>query len=180
MPTKGQWEKIYADLAKRLRLPCRLRFTDNPDIIGRHVLEDGGKIDGVRTTICYIDVNLANDWRVPEHLLLHEAAHHRMIEAFDWNYEVEQAHERSCWHGHCEHWARALCEMYAETGISLPRTTSFEEFAKAAGIEHRRFHKIGSNRIGAEQEVSKRKVQSMQKKDEVEREQRTNRSYFVR
>lgn len=121
MPTKEEWSRVHAELTAKLNLPCELRF--NPDVkIGRHSVEDDGT--------CRIEINPEVDFRVPEHLILHEGAHHR-------------AHEFDEYHGHDEMWAAILCKMYREAGIALPQTTSFFAFAKAAGIERKNFVKEG-------------------------------------
>lgn len=133
MPTREEWERIHADLMARLSLPCVLRFSDWV-VTGQHRFEDDGT--------CQIVVNPEADFRVPEHLLLHEAAHHRVsADLLDTEDEAQGCH---VWGGgHCEHWAAELVSMYAETGTPLPQTTTFFEFAKAAGIVRRNFVKEG-------------------------------------
>jgi hypothetical protein len=117
MPTRKEWEVVHADLMARLHLPCKLRFSTKVKI-GQHEARDDGS--------CRITVNPEVDFRVPEHLILHEAAHHR-------------AYDIDAWHGHDELWANVLCDIYRETGVPLPQTTSFFAFAKAAGIERKNF-----------------------------------------
>lgn len=116
MLSKEHWVEVHADLMKRLNLPCGLAFSDRGK--GRHKRKDG---------CCVIEVNPEIDWHRPEHLILHEAAHHRHAET-----------ECICW-GHCENWARTLYGMYINLGISLPEGTQFESFAKVAGIIHREY-----------------------------------------
>lgn len=115
MPDKEVWIARYANLMNKLSLPCELRFTTDVRV-GRHVQEDDGA--------CHIDVNLSADFHVPEHLLLHEGAHHRAAQIDEY-------------HGHDEFWARILLKMYEEAGIDLPETTGFFTFATVAGIKHR-------------------------------------------
>jgi hypothetical protein len=131
MLTREEWTKVHADLMAKLRLPCRLRFITNETkhgrtIVGQHEWEDVGEYGGTDIRVCYMNINPDMDWRVPEHLILHEAAHHR-ADLFDE------------WHGHNEHWAKILCDMYEESGVALPQTTSFIEFAKLAGIVRKNF-----------------------------------------
>lgn len=114
VPTKDEWIALHADLVRRLNLPCQLAFSDRGK--GRHKHRDGG---------CFIEVNPNIDWKRPEHLILHEAAHHRHGES-----------ECICW-GHCIGWAQTLVGMYIDTGIALPEGTQFESFAKVARIIHR-------------------------------------------
>jgi len=148
MPTIGDWKRVHADLMEKLRLPCKLRFSSETKVIGRHILEDGGKLDGVRIVNCCIEVNPEADFRVPEHLILHEAAHHRNMAAInDDDFDVcDGPGKRGCCfapNGHCKHWAKALCDMYQETGTPLPQTTSFVEFANMAGIARKNFTREG-------------------------------------
>lgn len=124
MPNKEVWVMIHADLMQRLNLPCKLRFSTDVKI-GQHSFND------VRDT-CAITVNSDFDFRQPEHLILHEAAHHRHSEKHTWDEGW-----CLCW-GHCEHWARTLADMYTETGYALPEGTQFAEFAKVAKIIHRK------------------------------------------
>src|SRR5271169_1075499 len=124
MPTREEWTRVHADLMAQLRLPCTLEFSTEVKV-GQHEFMDDG--------ICILRVNPDADFRTPEHLILHEAAHHRICEPYRGDFEVEQWCHIG-WSGHCEHWAQVLCDMYRETGIALPQTTSFIEFAKAAGI----------------------------------------------
>lgn len=121
MPTETEWFTLHADIMQKLNLPCGLMFSDKVSK-GRHTtyLDDS----------CNIVVNPSVDWQRPEHLILHEAAHHRHSEKGTC----------ICW-GHCEHWAQTLTAMYHETGYALPEGTQFEEFAKVAGIIHREYKK---------------------------------------
>ena len=121
MPTREEWTKVYTELATKLNLPCKLVFSTEVKV-GSHGWEDEGD--------CHITINPEADFRVPEHLILHENEHHRA--------DIKTYLDIGFW-GHSEHWAKILCDMYAETGIALPQTTSFIEFAKAAGIERKNF-----------------------------------------
>lgn len=116
MPSKEQWIELHADLMRRLSLPCKLEFTDKGK--GRHKHRDGG---------CVIEVNPEVNWQRPEHLILHEAAHHRHGET-----------ECVCF-GHCIGWAQTLVGMYIDTGLDLPEGTQFAMFAEVAGILHREY-----------------------------------------
>jgi hypothetical protein len=114
----------------KLHLPCLLGFSTRVKV-GQHVfLED----DDCRPYGCIIRVNPEVDFRVPEHLILHEAAHHR-------------ASAQDEYHGHDEVWARVLCQIYEETGVALPYSTGFEQFALAAGIKHKVFDEVGKGTI---------------------------------
>lgn len=117
MPNKETWIRVHADLMTKLHLPCELRLTRDVKI-GQHIVEDDGT--------CHIDINPDVDFRGPEHLILHEGAHCR-----------SNADPDGLWHGHDEHWAKILCQMYREAGVTLPETTGFQAFAEAAGIIHR-------------------------------------------
>jgi hypothetical protein len=83
-------------------------------------------------------VNPTVAFKVPEHLILHEAAHHIIIsgeycqcgEKFA---VVIGSHVFGDIH-HCEHWAKTLLDIYRKTGTPLPFGTQFELFAKVAGI----------------------------------------------
>jgi hypothetical protein len=141
MPTRQEWERAHADLMAKLVLPCKLRFTDETPC-GMHDWEDD-------LSECWIAVNPQANFRMPEHLIIHEAAHHRVIAPYMVGcfsrYDAQHAVVNSgkCAHswskGHCMHWAWALRDMYKETGIALPHTTGFEEFARAAGIVHKKW-----------------------------------------
>jgi len=143
MPSEEVWKHIHSDLMVALRLPCKLRFSTKVKV-GQHSFYDNGS--------CWITVNPEANFRVPEHLLLHEAAHHRAKKECDADFDANffrgegivsgVMEDRMCCYGpsgHCEHWAKILCDMYAETGTQLPQTTSFAEFAKIAGIECKSF-----------------------------------------
>lgn len=125
MPTYDEWKRVFTDLKAKLNLPCRLRMKEDVKI-GRHLVQDWDLDDGTEAHVCYIDINPDVDFRVPEHLILHEAAHCR-ANAFDE------------YHGHDEMWAEILLRMYREADIALPQTTSFLAFAKVAGIERKNF-----------------------------------------
>ena|ERR1700676_3320373 len=128
MPTKQEWIRIHADLMEKLGLPCELRLSSSGVKIGCHFFENDRKN-------CCIKINPKADFRVPEHLILHEAAHHRSLCYVDWD----------CGDQHCEHWAKTLLDMYKETGTPLPQTTGFFEFAKIARIIRKNFATEGEN-----------------------------------
>ena len=117
MPTKEEWRQVFTRLAAKLNLPCELKF-DRRVKVGQHYVADDGT--------CRITINPNVDFRVPEHLILHEGAHCRAMEFDEY-------------HGHDDMWAGILCKMYEESGVPLPQTTSFVSFAKAAGIERKNF-----------------------------------------
>ena len=121
MPTKEEWIRVHTELMAKLKLPCKLQFFDGMTAPGRHQFN-------VTHTACYILINPDADFRVPEHLILHEAAHHQ--DSCPW---------WECSNQHCKHWAQTLCDMYKEAGIALPHTTGFKEFARAAGIVLKKF-----------------------------------------
>lgn len=136
MPTREEWQRVFDDLMAKLRLPCKLRFISNekyihPDlshrrVLGQHDWEDMGDYGGTNIRVCHINIDPDVDWRVPEHLILHEAAHHE-ADLFDE------------YHGHGEHWAKILIGLYEATGTALPESTRFDAFAKLAGIVRRDF-----------------------------------------
>jgi hypothetical protein len=135
MPTIEEWTKVHADLTEKLCLPCKLKFSTDVRV-GRHEFEDDGT--------CCITVNLDADFRVPAHLILHEGAHHRICEPYRGEFDVDQwCHIGGS--GHCTHWAQVLCDMYKETGIALPQTTSFLEFAKLAGVIRKNYVREGDD-----------------------------------
>lgn len=139
MPTRDEWRKVHADMMAKLGLPCQLRFNDVCGI-GRHDWDDTLKE-------CFITVNPTKaDFRVPEHLILHEAAHHRATEPYVYaeRFGMETPDIKPCGElgghcGHCEHWADILCGIYREVGVALPYSTGFEAFAEAAGIKYKLF-----------------------------------------
>jgi hypothetical protein len=138
MPTKQEWIRVHAYLTAKLHLPCKLEFADNELVkIGRHEFEMDYSIEDYPSghTPCTIYVNPTVDFNVPEHLILHEGAHHRAI-----------LKDPYC--GHDEFWAKILCEMYEEAGFPLPEGTGFEAFAKVAGIRWKtEYHvKVGIER----------------------------------
>jgi hypothetical protein len=141
MPTEQEWKKAHADLMAKLNLPCKLKLSSWTKV-GMHNWDDNYRE-------CYITINPKADFRVPGHLIMHEAAHHRVMSPIMEKYPsfelFETARNIECSHmwskGHCEHWAQELCKIYGEIGIALPHTTGFAEFAKAAGIIHKVFSK---------------------------------------
>jgi hypothetical protein len=131
MITEEEWIRVHSALMAKLGLPCQLRFITSTvkygrKVLGQHVWEPVGEYGGTGIRICHINIDPNVDWHTPEHLLLHEAAHHR-ADLYDE------------WHGHNEHWAKILHSMYEETGVALPHSTGFEEFAQIAGIVHKVF-----------------------------------------
>ena len=140
MPTKEEWSRVHANLTAKLNLPCKLRFTEHVKI-ARHITEGDFTFRGMRDVdyvgvphVCYIDINPTADFRVPEHLILHEGAHHRALELDEY-------------HGHDEVWARILCKMYVEAGVALPYSTGFEAFAEAAGIKYKIYEAVGKETV---------------------------------
>lgn len=133
MPTRKEWARVHADLMEKLKLPCGLRFSADVRIAEHGIVE--AVSHGVHIVTCRITINPKADFRVPEHLILHEAAHHRSTCYTDWE----------CGDPHCDHWAKILCDMYRETETPLPQTTGFFWFAKAAGIVRENFAREGNN-----------------------------------
>src|SRR5208337_2619342 len=127
MPSADKWIEVHADLMQKLKLPCRLEFTTDVKI-GQHSFEDGK---------CVIRVNLEADFKRPEHLILHEAAHHRaLMRAASCFADYRLPAETICCCGHCKHWAWILVAMYRNLRVALPYGTRFKEFADLAGIKH--------------------------------------------
>ena len=154
MPTLAHWTQVHTDLMFKLRLPCRLNFSTDVKI-GQHDYDFEG---------CWITVNPDVDFRVPEHLIIHEAAHHRitqpfhdMFEALDNVADVVGMKFRCCDppgdRHHCEHWAKELTRMYTEAGIKLPYSTGFEQFALVAGIKYKLFEQHGKAGVLAQNMV---------------------------
>jgi hypothetical protein len=136
MPSKEEWIRVHADLMEKLKLPCVLRFSSSVSIASHSIEAYANDPDDFgRILECRITINTDVDFRRPEHLILHEAAHHRSTCYAEWE----------CGDQHCEHWAQTLCDMYKETGVALPQTTSFFEFAKAAGIIRKNFATEGDD-----------------------------------
>ncbi len=127
-PTKV-WKQVHMDLMKRLRLPCKLRCS-NEFSIGGHEFDDRR---------CYIHVNSKVAFHQPVHLILHEAAHHVFLLPFRLKMEGPFAvccgEEWGRTGGHCSHWAETLLGMYRKLNIPLPQSTQFPSFAKLAGIQ---------------------------------------------
>lgn len=127
MPSEEVWRAVHADLTHKIGCSCKLEFSTKVSI-GRHKWHGDGT--------CSIIVNPTVDFKVPAHLILHEAAHH-----------VHNAYERMtpcrCFEwGHCGCWAIILCDLYRQTGTPLPEGTQFEKFAQMAGILHRSFQDV--------------------------------------
>jgi hypothetical protein len=108
--------QLHADIMQKLGLSCRLVFDDRFKI-GGHAFDD--------ELGCVMHVNPAVEFQRPEHLILHEAAHHLTDS------------------GHSVEWAETLCGIYRKTGYALPYSTGFENFAIAAGIKHKIFEQAG-------------------------------------
>ena len=136
MPSEEVWKHIHNDLMVTLRLPCKLRFSTKVKV-GQHEFDDDGS--------CWITVNPEADFRAPEHLILHEAAHHEAAKNLPTDDDDGFMDSVCCMgpFGHCQHWAKILCNMYDKTGTPLPQTTSFSEFAVAAGITRKNFSTEG-------------------------------------
>jgi hypothetical protein len=137
MPTIKEWTELHADLMQRLHLPCELNFSTDVKV-AQHRFDDDDT--------CVITINPEVDFKVPVHLILHEAAHHRAyVRAF--RHLTDNTFVDLCcsgWTGgHCEHWAKILIGMYAEMGIALPYSTSFIAFAKLAGIVRKNYAREG-------------------------------------
>jgi hypothetical protein len=130
MPTEVEWRKIHADLMAKLKLPCQLEFSTQIRV-GGHGWEDTDADFPSEKIPCCITINPNADFRVPEHLIMHEAAHHRMslIDPY---------------HSHDKRWAKILVRMYKEAGVPLPQSTMFEEFARVAKIELKKWNGNGS------------------------------------
>lgn len=128
MPTRAQWKSVHTDLMKRLGLPCKLRFSAKVKI-GQHIFVEDRKTLPIYWA-CHLDINPTVDFSNPEHLILHEAAHHRHF------HSPEEFCPCPGIISHCKHWAKILCDMYEETGITLPHGTGFHAFAKVARIKH--------------------------------------------
>jgi len=107
---------LGSEILRRTRLPCKLVFSEN-DIHAeaRHVQLKG--------RCCYVIINSHASISVPEHIILHEAAHHG---------------QKSGKESHGPEWANRLLQLYKQTGISLPRATKFESFAKLCDLAIRR------------------------------------------
>ena len=118
-PTKV-WKEVHSRLLRQLKLPCKLVYS-NEFRVGGHIFTDQR---------CSIVVNPKVPFKVPEHLILHEAAHHMVIAE-----ERCRCTDDLPFTGHhCEHWAKTLLDIYGKTGTSLPHGTQFEMFAKIAGL----------------------------------------------
>ena len=108
-------DSIAKELLGRVQLPCNVVFSKyDIHVIGRHVALKSGR--------CYLVINSYADISVPEHIILHEAAHHG-----------GKSGEKS----HGPEWANRLLRMYEETGISLPGSTKHESFAKLCNLRLR-------------------------------------------
>lgn len=108
--------RLGQEILRKANLPCRLGFAENDTgAEARHMRLKNGR--------CYVVINSRADICVPEHIILHEAAHHQGSSG-------EQSHGRE--------WAERLCLLYQKTGIPLPSSTRFESFAKLCNIRIRR------------------------------------------
>jgi hypothetical protein len=136
MLTIPEWTEVYNRYKMQLGLPCVLLF-DTSVKTAVHRADDEGT--------CTVTINPDVDFKRPEHLILHEFAHHRTLApVLFWYWSVDGVpDDRLCclgWTGgHCKHWAQDLCDIYRETGTALPYSTMFEEFATAAGIKQKLF-----------------------------------------
>jgi hypothetical protein len=151
---RNEWVRIHAEIMGKLDLPCDFEFSTDHRV-GAHVF-----YEWQHSRTCAIRVNPDGNFRVPVHLILHEAAHHRnTIKCEEQDYK-EQDHnlskiERECclggWSiGHCPHWAAELVECYRICNIELPESTQFHEFAKAAHIEWRPHFPAVDGSVGRE------------------------------
>ncbi len=142
MLSEKRWTEIYDGLVGKLGLPCRLHFTDRFKL-GAHLFDplkecmwgpDYWWHDPAKCLIA-VNPNCTKRSGFAHHLILHEAAHH----------VAYKGGNRACCSGlgkasgHCGHWARTLCGLYARTNTLLPESTQFESFAKAAGIKLRKY-----------------------------------------
>jgi hypothetical protein len=95
-------------ILQRLKLPCQVRFADEGEnYTAKHLLMKKGN--------CYILINACTAISRPEHIILHEAAHHG---------------QRRSRQSHGPSWAKKLLSLYQQAGIRLPRTTRFKAFAR--------------------------------------------------
>jgi hypothetical protein len=132
----------------KLNLPCRLELTSRVKV-GEHNWDWDLKT-------CYIAINPVADFRVPAHLILHEAAHHRAIKPFlnEDRPDITPCGEYGGRCGHCHHWAQILCDIYREVEIALPYSTGFENFARVAGIKYKLFDpNINNQMLAVEKNV---------------------------
>lgn len=129
MTPRHVWERMHAEFGVRLGCPCGLQFSEEV-ITANHRFEDDGT--------CLITINPTLDFQRPEHLVLHEFAHHRALVPYFHQGDMEIDHE-CCLDGHCEHWAQTLVDMYRETSTEFPFSTMFESFATLAEVKHKAF-----------------------------------------
>ncbi len=112
-PKQEQILSLGMALLKKAGLPCYITFGKSK-AVARHIrLKRGG---------CVILVDSGASISAPQHIILHEAAHHD-----------EDKRERP--HGH--KWARRLLRLYKVTNTPLPRSTKFESFRKLANLHVR-------------------------------------------
>ena len=114
MTPAAVWHQKTKELLGMLNLPCKLRYSEEFKVGGHKFTTKG----------CQFVVNPTVDFKVPEHLILHEAAHHIIIVGGHFD----------CYSSHCVHWAEVLLGLYKSTGTELPYGTQFETFARVAGI----------------------------------------------
>lgn len=100
-------------LLRKAGLDCPILFRKGP-FTARHVTLVGGG--------CAILINPEVKIWCPEHLILHEGAHHG-----------QPKHEAA----HGPKWARRLIELYAITDTPLPHSTKHEWFRRLAGLRAR-------------------------------------------
>jgi hypothetical protein len=123
----GVWKRVHRGIMDRLGLPCKLRFSKKHRV-GAHAFKDNGG--------CCITVNPTVAFRNPAHLILHEAAHHALIQRNESRSPAFGLVFSGCCLGgsHCKHWAKILFGMYKKLNIPLPFGTQFETFAEIASI----------------------------------------------
>jgi hypothetical protein len=104
------------EILGRAQLPCKVVFSKyDTRVNASHVWFKSGR--------CYLVINSYADIGVPQHVILHEAAHHG---------------QKSGKESHGPEWANRLLQLYKQTGISLPSATKFESFAKLCDLAIRR------------------------------------------
>src|SRR5271166_1070949 len=145
------WVEMHARYGKLLGCSCRLRFSEDvTNAEHRHNEDD---------STCWITINPTIHFLRPEHLILHEFAHHRLITPLlftdlgldeDWIEKIQKENHECCVFGggHCEHFAHTLMDMYHETSTELPYSTMFEKFAKLAGIKYKVFDRFNAKTWG--------------------------------
>jgi len=148
---REEWHRIHAEIMDKLDLSCKLEWSSHTKV-GAHVFRDESS-----PCTCAIKVNPEGNFFAPQHLIMHEAAHHRnIINKFgvELNFDLSPIEQQCClggWSsGHCPHWAAELVECYRICDMELPRSTQFHEFAKAAHIEWKPFYPVIDGSVGRE------------------------------